>query len=75
MYSLSDFGVFANFVLQSLQQTMRPLHMLCCLSRSGVRIGVMGYNHLRSAIVREGYEHGIVHDEAYHRCFPLRGKK
>jgi hypothetical protein len=28
MYGLSDFGVFANFVLQSLQQTMPPAHAL-----------------------------------------------
>jgi hypothetical protein len=32
MYGLSDFGVFANFVLQSLQQIMRSRYMLCCLS-------------------------------------------
>ena len=32
MNGLSNFGVFANFVLQRLQQTMRPCHMLCCLS-------------------------------------------
>ncbi len=39
MYGLSDFGVFANFVLQSLEQRMRPCHMLCCFSRSGVWFG------------------------------------
>ena len=39
MYGLSNFGVFANFVLHSLQQIMSSSNMLCCLSRAGVRFG------------------------------------
>src|ERR1700693_429482 len=32
MSGLSHFRVYATFILQGLQQTMRPCHMLCCLS-------------------------------------------
>lgn len=35
----SNFWVFTNFAPQRLQQMMSSSHMLCCLSRAGVRFG------------------------------------
>jgi hypothetical protein len=39
MDGLSNFWVFTNLVPQGLQQIMSSSHMLCCLSRAGVRFG------------------------------------
>jgi hypothetical protein len=53
MYGLSDFGVFANFVLQSLQQIISSSHnaLLLVVSRSLVSRGV-------PAFISNGYGRG-----------------
>lgn len=52
----------------------RIVPFLPFIALAALWIGVLGYNHWRVEVFREGYERGMRHAVAYHNCFSLEPK-